>query len=284
MTGSSTVTTGEAVELEIEPASVGMRALSCIIDFVILVVGYYVLIIVLLLSFFRSVAPSDSLLKALLLIFYLLIFMAYPIVLETFTRGKSIGKFVMGLRIVRDDGGAIRFRHSLIRALLWQFEVLSLTGALAALVGLLSPKGKRIGDYLAGTYATRDRAGRSTTVLTTMPERLAGWAMIADMRSLPDSLARRISQFLSHAATMSPASRGRIAAELADELGPYVAPAPPAGTAAEEFLNGVMTERRRRDLARLQRQNSRLARHDEALHRLPFGLDAYDPQRTPPPR
>src|SRR5699024_8948528 len=117
------------------------------------------------------------------------------------TRGKSIGKFVMGLRIVRDDGGSIRFRHSLIRALLWQFEVLSLTGALAALVGLLSPKGKRIGDYLAGTYATRDRARRSRTVLTTMPDRLAGWAAIADMRSLPDSLARRISQFLSHAAT-----------------------------------------------------------------------------------
>src|SRR5699024_5574827 len=84
MTGSSTVTTGEAVELEIEPASVGMRALSCLIDFAILVVGYYVLIVVLLLSFFRAVAPSGSLLKALLLIFYLLIFVAFPIVLETF--------------------------------------------------------------------------------------------------------------------------------------------------------------------------------------------------------
>ncbi|GAB3570530.1 RDD family protein [Spelaeicoccus albus] len=279
MIGAGTVTTGEAVELEIEPASVGMRALSCLIDFVVVVLAYYLLIIVALTGLLASVTPSKSLMTALMLIFYVLILVAFPIMLETFTRGKSIGKYIVGLRIVRDDGGAVRFRHALIRALLWQFEVLALTGALAALVGLLSPKGKRIGDYLAGTYATRDRATRVRTRLTGLPPRMAGWASVADMRSLPDPLARRVAQFLSHAATMTPASRGRMAADLAAEAGPYVAPLPPPGVGAEEFLAGVMAERRRRDLDRLERQSAQLARHNEALHKLPFGLDDVDPEQ-----
>lgn len=279
MIDAGTVTTGEAVELEIEPASVGMRAVSCLIDFVILVLAYYLLIIVALTGLLTSIAPSKSLLTALMLIFYVLILVAFPIMLETFTRGKSIGKYICGLRIVRSDGGSVRFRHALIRSLLWQFEVLALTGAPAALVGLLSPQGKRIGDYLAGTYATRDRARRVRTQLTQMPPRMAGWADVADMRTLPDPLARRIAQFLSHAASMTPDSRGRLAAGLAVEAGGYVAPAPPPAVGPEEFLAGVMAERRRRDLSRLERQSARLARHTEALRKLPFGLDDDDPSR-----
>ena len=47
----------------------------------------------------------------------------YPLVMETLTRGRTLGKMAIGLRTVRDDGGPIRFRQALVRALLEVVEV-----------------------------------------------------------------------------------------------------------------------------------------------------------------
>jgi uncharacterized RDD family membrane protein YckC len=35
----------------------------------------------------------------------IVVFLVYPTTVETLTRGKSLGKLVLGLRVVRDDGG-----------------------------------------------------------------------------------------------------------------------------------------------------------------------------------
>lgn len=61
-------------------------------------------------------------------------------------------------------------------------------------------------------------------------------------------------QFLGRLPTLDPASRTRIGAQLAEQVSPYVAPGPPAGTAPEDFLAAVVAARRDRDLARLRRE------------------------------
>ena len=50
----------------------------------------------------------------------------YPVVFEMATRGRSLGKMALGLRVVSDDGGPERFRQALFRALsgfieIWMF-------------------------------------------------------------------------------------------------------------------------------------------------------------------
>ena len=40
-----------------------------------------------------------------------------PTAMETVTRGKTPGKYALGLRAVRDDAGPISFRHAFVRAL-----------------------------------------------------------------------------------------------------------------------------------------------------------------------
>ena len=79
-------------------------------------------------------------------------------VFETATRGRSLGKMALGLRVVSDDGGPERFRQALFRALAGVIEIWMLTGGPAVICSLLSPKGKRIGDFFAGTVVISERA------------------------------------------------------------------------------------------------------------------------------
>ena len=47
----------------------------------------------------------------------MLVFLGYPVAMETLTRGRTLGKMALGLRVVRDDGGPITFRQALVRGL-----------------------------------------------------------------------------------------------------------------------------------------------------------------------
>jgi hypothetical protein len=53
---------------------------------------------------------------------------------------------------------------------------------------------------------------------------------------------------------MAPGPRSGLAHRLAEQVGPYVAPAPPPGTPDEAFLQAVVATRRERDAARLHRE------------------------------
>jgi hypothetical protein len=70
---------------------------------------------------------------------------------------------------------------------------------------------------------------------------------------------------------MAPASRSEMAASIATELSAHVAPPPPAGTSADDFLAAVVAERRSRELARLMEARRRNTDIGERLQRLPFG-------------
>ncbi|MGF9663997.1 RDD family protein [Arthrobacter crystallopoietes] len=264
----SNIVTGEAVVLELRPASFGVRAVSSIIDcvtnFLLLVLAIAFLAETLQLNFDAAAAQALSL---TMFVFFLVI---VPVGLETLTRGKSLGRLIMGLRIVRDDGGAIRFRHALIRGLLGVFELYLLLGSVAFLTALFNDRSKRLGDLLAGTYSMRERVGVIHQQLPHTPPQLVPWVKLADMGRLPESLARRVSQFLTQAPKMIPASRQHLAVDLATETAQYVSPAPPPGTAPEMFLIAVMAERRERDFARLSRQYESSQQRSQRLHSLPF--------------
>ncbi|EMY34143.1 RDD domain-containing protein [Arthrobacter crystallopoietes BAB-32] len=264
----SNIVTGEAVVLELRPASFGVRALSSMIDCVtnvlLLILALAFLAETLQLSFDAAAAQALSL---TLFVFFLVIL---PVGVETLTRGKSLGRLIMGLRIVRDDGGSIRFRHALIRGLVGVFELYLLLGSVAFMAALFNDRSKRLGDLLAGTYSMRERVGVIHQQLPHTPPQLMPWVKLADMGRLPESLARRVSQFITQAPKMIPASRERLAVDLATETSQYVSPPPPAGTAPEMFLIAVMAERRERDFVRLSRQYERSQQQSARLHSLPF--------------
>lgn len=261
----SAIITGEAVILELRPASFAARSLGSAIDVLVT--------IVLVIAALWAIGSASLLLdpaaaKALTITTLVFLIVIVPIAVETLSRGKSLGKLVMGLRVVRDDGGAIRFRQALIRGMVGVFEIYLTVGSVAFLASLFNERSKRLGDMMAGTYAIRERAARIAPLQAhTVPE-LAGWAALADIGRIPDPVARRISVFLRQGAAMAPASRHALGTSLATEASAFIAPLPPHGTPPEIFLAALISERRDREFALLTRTEdqaeslrARLARH-----------------------
>lgn len=262
------VFTGEAVALDIHSASVLLRAGGTAID-AIAYLGFFLLMAWIVVS--ASASGIDTAMStALTTTGLVLSLVILPTVVETATQGRSLGKLAIGARIVRDDGGAIQMRHALIRALLGVIEIYMTIGGLAALVGLLNPQGKRLGDMLAGTHSQMERVPRYNAPLYSVPLELSSWAVVADVATLPDRLHRRIAQFLEQAPQLSDAARTRLAGELALETSPFVSPLPQ--THPELFLAGVIALRRERDAAALELTRQRLQRLEPVLSSNPHAF------------
>ena len=163
-----------------------------------------------------------------MLVCFLVAWLVYPITIETLTRGRSLGKMAAGLRTVRDDAGPITFRHAFTRGLLGVVEVYLFWGVPAVIASILSSKGKRLGDMLAGTYVVRDRVTAPLPPPVPMPPQLAGWAMNADITQLPDDLAMAVRTFLPAAPTMTPADPRRDGPQAARRDEPLRLAAAPA--------------------------------------------------------
>jgi uncharacterized RDD family membrane protein YckC len=235
----------------------------------ILVQGVLLFGLLILLS---MVAPDvdEAAGRAMVLASVVLCLVVVPVAVETLSRGRSLGKLATGLRIVRDDGGSIRFRHAVIRGLIGFLEIYVTFGGLAIAVALFNDKSKRLGDIVAGTYSLRQRVPAERKILPYVPPHLQAWAGLTDIGRVPDGTARRASQFIQQAFRMAPESRANLAASLATELAAYVAPPPPPGTTPEDYLCAVLCELRNRDLERLRRAEQRSAVVGERLNKLPF--------------
>jgi uncharacterized RDD family membrane protein YckC len=259
--------TGEAVALDVRPASFILRAAGSLIDWL----AYGLLLVGFVLGIQFLAGGLDSALRTALvtvsLVFCLVI---VPTAVELLTRGRSLGRWAVGARIVRDDGGATRLRHAFIRALMGVVEVFLTFGGLAALSALLNSRSKRLGDLLAGTYSQHERVPRVVESVYGVPAQLGGWAEVADVARLPDRLSRRIAAYLQQAGQLTPTARAGLAAELAGEASAFVSPIPPVGP--EVFLAGVAALRRERDAAALRLESERMSRLAPVLTGLPHGF------------
>lgn len=255
--------TGEAVVLDLRPASFASRALAYLLDLVIIVVLAIVLLIVL---GALSLSLDAAALAAVGVVLTVGLLVLLPATWESLSRGRSPGKAAAGLRVVRDDGGPVRWRQSLMRSLVAVFEIYSLSGAGALICSLANPRGKRLGDLMAGTFVVRDRAPTPPPPLPPVPYHLAGWITGADIARLPDPLAVAARQFLNRIATLNPASRARLGGQLAADMSRFVAPPPPMAVHPEEYLVAVLAERHRRALGQLiALEQRRAARADRRV-------------------
>jgi uncharacterized RDD family membrane protein YckC len=264
------ILTGEAVALEVRPAGFATRLAAGLIDLVITGALWGLAWWVLFLLGLESLdeAAVNAVITGLTVFFILIV----PVSVETLTRGRTVGKLALGYRIVRDDGGPIRLRQALARGIAGIFENWLLSGSVALITAMVSARGKRVGDFLAGTYAARVRGRRAYIPPLFMPPELAAWAGSADMVRLPDGVALRARQFLGRLAQMSPAMRAQVGLALAADVERHVAPPPPLGTHPELFLAAVLAERRGRVAAANAERAARSARLLAGVGRLGYGI------------
>jgi uncharacterized RDD family membrane protein YckC len=242
------VVTGDAVVLDVQIAQLPVRAVSALIDIAVVVIAY---LLALMLWAATLETLDDALTSAITVIFSVLMFVGYPLVFETTTRGRSLGKIVMGLRVVSEDGGPERFRQALFRALAAAVEIWLLLGSPAVICSLLSPKGKRLGDIFAGTVVVSERGPRLPPP-PVMPPSLAWWASSLQLNGLGAHQAELARQFLSRATQLDPQLREQMAYRIAGDVVARIAPPPPPGVPPQLVLAAVLAERHRRELARLR--------------------------------
>lgn len=141
------VITPEGVPLHLPAAGPVPRALAWVIDFIIRAGALMMLSIPLTLlgEFGRGLYMG--------LLFLLM--WAYTIVLEA-CWGRTLGKRVMGLRVVAQDGAPIGWMAAITRNLLRTVDMLPFAYALGLLSSLFDRNGRRLGDLVAGTVVIHD--------------------------------------------------------------------------------------------------------------------------------
>ncbi len=246
----SQLVTGEAVVLQVRLARMPTRALAVTLDVILQLVVLGILI-AMLVAFLSE--ASEALAAAIIVVTVVLVMVGYRLVMETLTRGQTLGKMALGLRVVRDDGSAIRFRQALVRTLLWLFVDFAPWFACCPGIvsSLMNKQGKRIGDMLAGTVVIRERHQPMASPPLFVPGPLVAWAGSLELSRLTDDLANTAREYLARFTELEPAAREALGNALAYRVGDVTAPAPPAPLSAPAFLSAVLAERRRRELNRL---------------------------------
>ncbi|WP_430909081.1 RDD family protein [Maribacter sp. 2-571] len=160
------IETAQNISIGQNTAHLGDRMLAYIIDsFIILV--YLILSVLLLIS--MGVDAGDQ------WAFYLILnlpALLYYLLLETFMNGKTIGKSLMNIRVVKLDGSRPGFASYFVRWILRIVDVSLTSGGLAVLTILVRGKGQRIGDLAAGTtvISEKQRVTLQDTLLRELPE------------------------------------------------------------------------------------------------------------------
>ena len=155
-----TVVTPEGVLLEFRAAGVGSRLLAAAID---LFCQFMALLVLLFVFALALVVINESLGVILLVVVIFLILYGYPAAAETLWDGRTLGKAMLGIRVITTEGGPVGFRHAAIRAMLATVDFWLPPGGLIALTSaLVTRRSQRLGDLAAGTIVVR-RARAATS-------------------------------------------------------------------------------------------------------------------------
>ena len=147
------IQTAEQVPLRVELAGLSSRVFAFMIDSALM--GAAMGLVLLLTQLFsRSFGDFTRTLMPLLMF---LVFFGFHMIQEWRFQGRTFGKILLHIRVVRDNGQPIGFWEAFGRNLLRTVDVY--VSGIGLLCMLFSPSEKRFGDYLAGTLVIHDPPG-----------------------------------------------------------------------------------------------------------------------------
>lgn len=239
------IISNEGVRLKIEPATVLSRILAFIIDiFFMITIGIMMAFTVYRFSNFFILNANS--IKVLYIIIISAVTFFIPGFIETITKGYSLGKFILGIRVFKDNGETINFKHAFTRQLIAIAESYATFGVIAFITNILNKKGKRIGDFLAGTYVAKLPSYTSSLPLI-IPEELKAWSQQVELANIPDKLFTESKILIKRTNLFFPKSRAEIGNRLSAELKKYVNILPPKNTDNERFIATVLIIKRDAD-------------------------------------
>jgi uncharacterized RDD family membrane protein YckC len=158
----------------------------------------------------------------------------YDILFELLASGRTPGKRITHLRVVREQGTPVDLPASAIRNLLRLIDLLPAAYLVGLLTILLTKQNQRLGDLAAGTLVIRDAPqpkGKLAQAAVPDPPGAGGW----DVSAVSTEELATVRRFLERRGSLDRGARRELAHRLAQGLRSKVAGAPPA-LGPEQFL------------------------------------------------
>ena len=241
-----TIATPEGLELNLTLAGPASRFVSAIVDIVIQVVVLVCAAIVLGILGGAGFGGGGVAVAIWFAISFAVITF-YDVFFEVFNSGRTPGKVLNGLRVVRVSGHPVTFLTSAIRNIVRLVDFLPSAYLLGAVVILATRKNQRIGDVVAGTLVVREPRRRppaapaAAVPAPTFRPPSAGW----DTSRVTAEEVAAVRQFLERRRDIETGARTQLAHTLAERLRPKVAGAP-ADLRGEPFLVALVDAKRAR--------------------------------------
>lgn len=162
------ITTPENIEVEYTLADIGSRVSAAVIDLML----QTLIIIVLGVGVFLAVYYSPGLWSkysgwviGISILLYALITYGYYIVMELTMNGMTLGKKLLKIRAIRNNGQPITLKHSAIRNL---FKIFIDMYGIGVVLIFLTKEHKRIGDFAASTIVIAEEIKTAPVTLESL--------------------------------------------------------------------------------------------------------------------
>jgi uncharacterized RDD family membrane protein YckC len=234
-----TIETPEGVALELTLAGVGSRFASALLDYLIQAV-----IVIALALFFSAVGLSpfsDGFAAAVWTVSSFVVFTGYDIAFEVLNSGRTPGKRLNGLRVVRETGAPVTFTTSAVRNILRVIDILPGTYLVGIAAILATRRNQRLGDLLAGTLVVRERRTLPPEIRISPSIAVPAW----DTSAIGVDELDAVVAFLARRSALPAGARVQLAAELAARLRPKVGGSV-AADGDELFLERLVAAKRGR--------------------------------------
>jgi uncharacterized RDD family membrane protein YckC len=235
-----TIDTPEGVPLELTLAGVGSRCAAALIDYVF---QFIILIaLALVLGVGAGFGPGGSAIStAAYVVGFFLVFWGYDVAFEVLNSGRTPGKALNGLRVVRESGAPVTFGTSAVRNVIRIVDILPGTYIVGMTSILATRRNQRLGDLAAGTLVLREPRSLPSELRISPSVQAPSW----DTSAVTPEELDTVAAFLARRGALDAGARIQIAAELAGRLRPKVAGAI-AGEYDELFLQRLVAAKRGR--------------------------------------
>ena len=212
------IATPEGVEVELTLAGIGSRFIAGAVDFTI-----QLAVIISLALITRPAGDAGAAIftsAAFAMIFF------YDVLFEVLGRGRTPGKRLNGVRVVRTGGRPITLARSAVRNILRLIDILPGFYAVGMTSIFVTSQNQRVGDLAAGTYVVRYRHGDRRLPEPGRIEVDPGPAASWDVTAVSQDDVATVRAFLERRFDLETRHRMAIAGELASRLRPRVGGAP----------------------------------------------------------
>ncbi len=157
------VTTPENVTFHFELAGPSTRAAAWVVDLVVM--ATLLTLCAILVSLGSAVVGSSALANVVMLVASFVVLWWYGALLEWGLRGQTVGKRLLGLRVLQQNGLRITFPQAVIRNLVRVVDLLPFSYLVGGVSLLVDRHSRRLGDLAAGTIVVQERSLPAPSVI-----------------------------------------------------------------------------------------------------------------------